>query len=479
MRFLPKVKIFNRADASKQVVPVNRRGATRQTISRFLHFNTTTPIWINTAVLENIAREFEENPVLFSVITTGANYLSNGKVKLKNVRTGDIITYEDALFNPDFQNDRTIQKAFGIFNKPNPLISRWEFLQNYLCTKWLFGNSFIYANAGVSMVNLQTVQALWNIWPQYMNVTLKGQYFSATEVDDVIKEWNWGLAGYLESTWRPDEILHRKEVNVRIQQNEDLIYGTSRVRPLTKPLSNIKIAYESENNVLQNRGARLLVTAGKDDNGVVPIDVKERKKLQKQFNEYGLADNQMQAIISEGFVDVKTIDQDIRKLGIFETISTDALSVANAYKVPFDLVRYNLTGSTFENQNAAEKRFYQNVIIPEFEDLLLDLNNFLKMSDSGYIFVPDFSHIAVLQEDEKSKATALNVTNTAMEKAFSKGAINYNTWLKAIGQPANDEIGEFHVWDLTPEQKQAIGISISGATETNTDGNVTNTGENE
>lgn len=451
---------WKKKDSASKQIPF--QGTQTNALRRIFTINTNQPIWINTTSMLEIAKIFNTNPVLYSIITTGANYMANGRVNIRNIKNGELITRDNARYDEALKKDNVVQKSFNLFDKPNPLSSKWEFLTNYLVTKWLFGNAFVYGNSPFERVDITTVETMWNVWPQYMSAILTGKYFSATKTDDIIKQWIWGLNGLGTNTkWRPDEIMHRKDVNISIDRQEDIVFGRSRVEALNRPLSNISLAYESENNVMSDRGARLIMTAGKDDAGIVPITPNDKKRLQESFREYGLKDNQEQALIAEGVVNVTAVDQDIRKLGIFETIATDAMSVANAYKIAHDIVRYNLTGSTFENQNQAEKRTYQNAIIPEFNDFINDMNDWLKLRDYGWEYVPDWSHISVLQEDRREHAAANNLTNKAMMDAFNRGAITYNTWLTAIGLPEDDVFGDKRIWDLTHGQLNALGITVS------------------
>ena len=421
----------------KAQIPTNtpRKVQNYSQFNGVFYLNQNTPIWINTSNLVEIGRQFETNPVLYSVITTGANYIANGRVKLRDVSNGEIITQDNARFNTNLKNNQIIQKAFSLINNPNPLNSRWEFMQNYLVNKWLFGNAFIYANNSMMETNIKNVAALWNIWPQYMSVVLTGQYFSALNQEDIIKEWVWGTNAFNKnSAWKPSEILHRKDVNISISKQEDIIFGKSRIEALNKPLSNIKLAYESENNIMQARGARYIVSSGKDDSGTVPIQPKDKKRILDDLaKDYGLADGQSQAMVVTGLTNITPIDQDIRKLGIFETIATDSMAVSNAYHIPHDIIKYNLTGSTFDNQDAAEKRAYQNAVMPEYDDLINDLNDFLLMRDFGYEYIPDWSAVPILQEDIKEKALANRQISQYYKELFMANGCTLNEWRIAVG----------------------------------------------
>jgi phage portal protein BeeE len=422
------------------------------------------PVWLNVSNQLKIAEIYDTNPVLNAVVTLGANYMGNARVKIRDVKTGEIITQDSLSANTGIRDKEIVAKAFRIIDNPNPMMSRWEFLQSYIATKWVFGNAFFYGNAGGVEVNIKNIETLWNVWPQYMSAVLTGSYFSATTQEEIIQEWIWGTNGFNNETkWKPQEILHRKDKNLSINCQKDIVFGKSRVESLMRPLSNISLAYESENNVMADRGARLIITAGKDDAGVVPIMPNDKKKLKEEFRNYGLQDGQSQALIAEGVVNITAVDQDIRKLGIFETIATDALAVANTFNTPYELVRYNLTGSTFENQNQAEKRMYQNVIIPEFTDLLSDLTNWLKLRDFGYEYVADFSHIAVLQEDAKDKAQANRQTSAYYKELFLSNGCTLNEWRQAIGLNSSDGYGDKRLSEMDDKEVAIIlNRNISG-----------------
>jgi len=427
--------------------------------SSFLSGNRT-PTWIDIQQKSALATIFTNNPVAYATITLKANMMANGMVGVKDLKTGEIFTKKNIN---EAKNQQLVRKALNLFDSPNVLQSRKEFITISSIMKDVFGDQFTYGNSG-GVVDIRNVAALWNIYPQYMSVLLSGNYFNATEISDIIKQWKWGGYGTDTIKFEPDEILHRKDINIQIKTNDDLVFGTSKLVPLKMPLSNIEKAYESENVVLQDRGARLLISlARKADevSGVEPADTGDKEEVQKDFEEYGLLRGQKQAFITRQPMDVTTIDQDIRKLGIFETIANDSMSVNNAYGIAHDLVKLWISGSTFENQKEAEKRTYQSTIIPEFNDWVGDIDNWLQMEKYGLQYIPSFEHVAVLQVDKKEAATANSVISKYHEALFSKGAIVYNVWLKAVNLPTDDTYGNKRIFELSPEELQTIGINIT------------------
>ena len=222
---------------------------------RSFFLGNKTPIWVNTQKQKSYAKVVEENPVLYATLNLRASAIANGEVKIKDLQTGEVVTREN-FKQKKLKNTDLIKKAFRLFYNPNPLQSRWEYLKSYLYFKDTFGNSYEYGfkPSGFPM-NLENIESFWNIWPQYMNVMIKNNIFQGQNIEDIIEKWIWGKAN--DVIFNSDEILHRKDVNIRLNDSDDIIFGTSRIDSLIKPISNINMAYESQNVVLRNRGASI------------------------------------------------------------------------------------------------------------------------------------------------------------------------------------------------------------------------------
>ena len=106
-----------------------------------------------------------------------------------------------------------------------------------------------------------------------------------------------------------------------------------------------------------------------------------------------------------------------------------------------------------------KRGLYDSTIIPEANDFVLGLNNFLKTKDLGIYLEVDFDHIASLQSDKKAEAMTNQINATTMLDAFKNGAVVYNDYLNALGLAHDDEIGELRIWDLEEEQLAAIGVN--------------------
>jgi hypothetical protein len=396
-------------------------------------FFTDSPYWQNLIGLKSLFDWFHTNPIFYAVVMIKAREYANMRIKVVNRYTGE---EEDEV-----KTRKAIpRKLYDLFNEPNVLQSKWEFFMQRKIFEEVCGNSFTYGNFAMGFkADVSTLSALWNVWPAYMQFQLAGKYFEATDRKEIIKNWKFEYGSY-KKTWEPHEILHKNKPNTRIE--DGLIFGRSPANSLVRPLSNIDMAYESRNVMMRNRGMRVMLTSNKSDaSGNIPLSGDEDDAVKMAMRKYGMLENQSQFFFSPVPLTAVAIDQDVAKLGLFEEIATDAITVCNAFGVPEILLKMYIKGSTFENQEASVRRLYQGTLIPEAEDDMIAMNNFLGLDNTDWKIVPCFDHVAALQESEKVKADADNSRKTTAMNEYSKGLITIDEYRTAMGYgPTPEEL---------------------------------------
>lgn len=367
---------------------------------------------------------YHHNPVHNAVVNLKAREYSNMKIGVWNKRT-------DTL-EPRSSKKPAVMKLYKLWDRPNCTQSTWEFLQQWKIFYETCGNSFSYANSPIGFEpTFETIQALWNPWPEYMSYQLTGKYFEATEMADIVKNWKFEYGKY-KKEWDPKEIFHRNRPNTKVQ--DGLIFGQSAAEPLYRPLSNIQMAYESRNVIMKNRGMRAIISsAAGDATGRIPLQPNEKEEVNVQIKDYGMLEGQNQFFFSNYPLDVKTFDQDVSKLGLFEEIATDAMIVAIAHGVPEVLLKLYLKGTTFENQEASVRRLYQGALIPEALDDMMAWSSFLGLDDTDFCLVPLFDHIVALQESEERKAKVDQSKKETAMKEFASNIITLDEYRKMMG----------------------------------------------
>lgn len=353
-----------------------------------------------------------------------AREYANMRFVVKN-RSGDKI-------EPESTKKAIPAKIYKLLNNPNVMQKRWEFLQQRKIFREVCGNTMTYGNAGFGMKpDINTIAALWNVWPQYMEFMLTGKYFDAIEKTDVIKGWQFSY-GDFKRPFNTDEILHQNNPN--IDPTAGLIFGTPTAFSLIQPLSNIDMAYESKNVIMQNRGMRAIFTSDKGDaSGKIPMTPAEKIEVQGEIKNYGALEGQKQFLFSNMPIKVTPIDQDVRKLGLSSDIAENAMLVCHAFGVPEILLKLYLSGATFENQESSLRRLYQGALIPESQDDIIGLNSFLGLDDTEWYIDASFDHVPCLQESEKLKAETNKTTSETAVQEFMKNLITLDEYRTRMG----------------------------------------------
>lgn len=415
------------------------------------YISTSVPVWKNLSELIYLLDCYYENPVVQAVINIKAEAFANIRFKVKDLKTGEEIPLEDY--------DKDGGKLHNLIGQPNPLQSTYEWLRQMKVNYEVFGNAYVYASLPIGWENRFTyrdINVLNNLPPYCMTKVLTGKWLDATKKDEIIANYVFNGFNGNKKPINTNSILHLNNVNIKFDQS--FTDGKSDLLALQKPISNIIYAYESRNVLIRKRGALGVLTSEKKDDvmGSLPMDDKEIKAVQDAFKNYGLLDDQFSHIISPMPLKYQRMAMSVKELMLFEEIEADAIAVAVAKGVPELLVKYYVKGGTFENMDASEKRLYDSTIIPESQDFMVGVNNFLKTKEMGIKLLGTYDHLNVLQENKKEEAETNSEKERTALSAFKIGAIVYDDYLNAIGMPSDPAIGSKRIWDLDEKQLAAL-----------------------
>ena len=114
---------------------------------------------------------------------------------------------------------------------------------------------------------------------------------------------------------------------------------------------------------------------------------------------------------------------DIEKLKVCEEVEEDFFKICDGYGISKDLFSVK-KGVTFNNQQSAEKRFYESTIIPEFKEWIGAINKFFGTEKETWELSGDYSHLPIFQENIKERGQSLQTIVNALSKALEDGAIS-------------------------------------------------------
>jgi len=235
-----------------------------------------------------------------------------------------------------------------------------------------------------------------------------------------------------------DNIVHLNDNRVKTTlDKKEILKGESKLIALRPAINNIIAAYKTRNKYLVSGGALgILSNASKDGTGgTMKLDSQDKDKLQDDYRKYGTQPGQFSIIISDMALSWQQMTVDLQKLRVFEEVEADFYKCCDSFGISKDLFS-GQRGSTFNNQQNSERRFYESTIIPETAEWLGSLNKYFGLHNESWELRGDYTHLPIFQENVKERGAALQTIVNALSKALEDGAITleqYQAELKKFG----------------------------------------------
>jgi hypothetical protein len=363
-----------------------------------------TNIWIDE---EKLWEAYERIPHLNAVISTRAELLSQGKIRLRKIKDKTEVTDHPFL---------------TLMNRPNPLQSGPEFLTMYLTFKDVYGNSLIYKNVPISSSDLPA--QLWSLPPELVQVIPTGKIWNQLKIEDIIKSFKiYYNGGFVD--FDPKDIIFKND-----NLSSYYIKGESKIKSLVKPLSNIEAALRTANVLIGDHGTYGIISNGgnKDSmGGTLPMADGEKNRIEDAMNRnYGNKPGQKQIIVSMSALSYTPIGSPLSELLLDKEIEQDFGMILGAYRVDRDIFP-TVSGATNENKKQGLKATIQNTIQSEADDFMNSLANdpnFISLRKEGLEPYMTFDHLPVMQEDQKDRADTIQKTADSLSKLILAGALS-------------------------------------------------------
>jgi len=394
------------------------------------HYLINKPSWVSLSNATDLELAARKNSIVKSCINILSKSAANARKVAVDVNTDEIIPWTDKRTG--------IQEAYNLLiSRPNPVESAKEFRTRGMSYLKIFGNNYVRVLMPMgfdSEIDLLNVDALYNLPSQQVHVNTTGKIYDQTKLEDIVSDY--ALDGRTE-TFKPHEILHFTESN--ISEEFPSIMGVSELESLKEAIESTTLAMMAGTNLLENGGFQGIVSPAKLDatGATMRITPEEKEEADEKAREYyGLQRNQSKLWFAPYPMDFLNTALNATELGIYNAISNGAIQIANVLGVPYELVKSDLAGTTYENQYQADKRLYQNTTIPDVEDYDKYWSFRMNTIKYGFRIESRWNHIAALQDGFKDKAIALNQNTKSAELSWASNSITINQYLKLIEQPS-------------------------------------------
>ena len=353
-------------------------------------WGNSDPIWVDTNKPYEL---YIKIPELRTIINKRALMISSAIPKLID-ETGNIVDSHSWVYD--------------LIAKPNPTQSWADVMYSLAVNDGLFNNSFAYCpERSFDIRNL-----ILPLPSNKVKIAGTGKLLDQIDVEGLIKNFEFWYDN------QNHEVIEVKDmVYLNTPDGINIINPVNRIDTLKYPLTNIMSQYSKRNVLLENIGAIGILSSRKSDlGGSLPMDAEEREEIQRDW----LKRQKDKLVITEADVQWTPMSFPTKDLMLFEELTEDKMAIIDAYGLSYYLFSQS-KGATFSNVKEGMKMTYQDTIIPETEQMYATLSHQLGLTDEGLLLVPDFSHVAVLQDDKNIEASAMNLRADAVNKIITAG----------------------------------------------------------
>lgn len=307
-------------------------------------------------------------------------------------------------------NDVRDKKMLALMDNPNPLQTLRSFLNQIEMCMRTYGYCPIYTSRPTESA---TPASMWVIRPSLFHLTGTGRFLNQTDIADIIKE------AYIEtgigrmSLLKGDYfVIYDGDITLPTYDGGEISFGCS-TNGLSVPVSNWMASMVASNTLIVNGGPKgIIYNNDNSEAGNAQLTSVEQQSLLDKFKEkYGLMKKQYSILVTKAKLGWIALNYDSSKLKLHEEDERCTNKIANAIGINPSL----FNESKYENQEAAKRAAYQDLIIPNAEIIADALTR--NLCPEGVFMKIDFSHVECLQAGKDKEAEVVSKVIDALIKA--------------------------------------------------------------
>lgn len=360
-----------------------------------------------------------------------------------------------------------------LLRQPNPIQNQQQFFKQLYIYNKVNGFCFVMKNYGSNMEGTGYPPSSMYVLPYWLTeIDLPYKNYNDLELDDILDNvWLTANNGDKRIKIPKENLMLIKDTTGDLDDRYYL--PISKVALNQYPISTIVSAAEADITLIQNKGAiGILSNKAQDDAGHQPMEESEKEAIQQQFSKYGLTRSQWQMIITNANIDYTPMAFNVRDLMLHETYAKGIKDLCDAFGYPYELLSHS-ERKNLSNVNSFDKILYQNTIIPEGNDIAMQMEMGLGLNklSTPLIINFDYSHIQALQKSDEEKGKGRKALNEAYKMEWENGLITRNMWLEGIGEePVQMEEFNKYKWELAAEMQQNIIDNAQGEAQQGNNG---------
>ena len=303
-----------------------------------------------------------------------------------------------------------------LLNSPNPMQTGPSFLRSVEMSLKLYGYCPVYTLRG-GVFSDSPPTAMYVIPPHLFHMTATGKLFSQSEIGGIVEEAyiDWGG---MQKTLEDGEFFVIYDSAFRIEGQYSDIRFDSRTDGLSAPVNGWIASMRTSCRMVTDGGPKGIVYYDGGTEMGNTMDPSDKEELERKLMErYGLF-NGFPVAASPVKVGWVPLDFNADQLKIAELDERCERKICGAFGINYSL----FNDAKYDNQESAKKSAYQDVIIPDANNIARALTRALCPADAEIRF--DFSHVECLQADRNRTAQALGQTADALGSLTENGLID-------------------------------------------------------
>lgn len=304
--------------------------------------------------------------------------------------------------------------------QPNPLQSFKQFIANAYSFAKIHGIAYCLPVYGFSKREPSSFWVVPNfmVTPEYTN-----KVFGQTKIEEIISGYK--IQGISESIKAEDVLIFRDSGISNTSSTELMLKPQSRLTAVADQVNSVIASTDSWLRISERKGVPLGIfsSGGKDSISSIPLTAEEKEDAQTQLQGYGMTKLAKQFILTSAALNYQQISLPVRDLMLLEGIEASSRHICNQYNYPFELMGYQSNASLANGGEIkeAEKRHYQNQIIPDAAGMCETINTFFALTN--YTLQVFFDHLECFQKSKEETGRALLTLTAGLDKAYIKRAI--------------------------------------------------------
>lgn len=305
-----------------------------------------------------------------------------------------------------------------LLSRPNMIQSGRSFLKEIEITLRCFGFCPIYTLRAIRS-DLPSVMVV--IPPELFHMEVNGStFFESRDLKDVVGR-AYIVWGSRRIEIEEDEyfVIYDSIAKIPCTPGSEITFYSA-VDTLSQHTKNYMAQLIGRGNLIINGGPKgILYGNDTTDAGNAALTPGESKDLQNDFKrKYGIVQKLYEIMVTPKKLGWITLGSNTQQLMLHEEDEACLKDIAMTIGLDPNLISQ---GETYNNSASAKKAAYQDLIIPDSENIAQTITNNI-CADRAIVKI-DFSHVPCLQEDMKELAGALQSASSAVSSLYEKGLV--------------------------------------------------------